>query len=170
MEREVNLIVVHCSATRVDRDITARDIDSFHRVRGFSSWGYHYYVRKDGSIEKMRDESEPGAHAYGHNRDSIGLCYEGGLDVNGRPADTRTAAQKRTLVALLRSLRADYPGARIVGHRDLSPDVNGNGRVDKWEREEFRFWQLYKLPDDGIELLREDVLQEWAVPDPSESD
>lgn len=134
MEREVNLIVVHCSATRVDRDITARDIDSFHRVRGFSSWGYHYYVRKDGSIEKMRDESEPGAHAYGHNRDSIGLCYEGGLDVNGRPADTRTAAQKRTLVALLRSLRADYPGARIVGYRDLSPDVNGNGRVDKWER------------------------------------
>lgn len=134
MEREVNLIVVHCSATRVDRDITARDIDSFHRVRGFSSWGYHYYVCKDGSIEKMRDESEPGAHAYGHNRDSIGLCYEGGLDVNGRPADTRTAAQKRTLVALLRSLRADYPGARIVGHRDLSPDVNGNGRVDKWER------------------------------------
>ena len=134
MEREVNLIVVHCSATRMDRDITARDIDSFHRVRGFSSWGYHYYVRKDGSIEKMRDESEPGAHAYGHNRDSIGLCYEGGLDVNGRPADTRTAAQKRTLVALLRSLRADYPGARIVGHRDLSPDVNGNGRVDKWER------------------------------------
>lgn len=134
MEREVNLIVVHCSATRVDRDITARDIDSFHRVRGFSSWGYHYYVRKDGSIEKMRDESEPGAHAYGHNRDSIGLCYEGGLDVNGRPVDTRTAAQKRTLVALLRSLRADYPGARIVGHRDLSPDVNGNGRVDKWER------------------------------------
>lgn len=134
MEREVNLIVVHCSATRVDRDITARDIDSFHRVCGFSSWGYHYYVRKDGSIEKMRDESEPGAHAYGHNRDSIGLCYEGGLDVNGRPADTRTVAQKRTLVALLRSLRADYPGARIVGHRDLSPDVNGNGRVDKWER------------------------------------
>lgn len=134
MEREVNLIVVHCSATRVDRDITARDIDSFHRVRGFSSWGYHYYVRKDGSIEKMRDESEPGAHAYGHNRDSIGLCYEGGLDVNGRPADTRTVTQKRTLVALLRSLRADYPGARIVGHRDLSPDVNGNGRVDKWER------------------------------------
>ena len=134
MEREVNLIVVHCSATRVDRDITARDIDSFHRVCGFSSWGYHYYVRKDGSIEKMRDESEPGAHAYGHNRDSIGLCYEGGLDVNGRPADTRTAAQNRTLVALLRSLRADYPGARIVGHRDLSPDVNGNGRVDKWER------------------------------------
>ena len=119
MEREVNLIVVHCSATRVDRDITARDIDSFHRVRGFSSWGYHYYVRKDGSIEKMRDESEPGAHAYGHNRDSIGLCYEGGLDVNGRPADTRTAAQKRTLVALLRSLRADYPGARIVGHQGV---------------------------------------------------
>lgn len=134
MEREIDLIVVHCSATRADRDITAKDIDSFHRVRGFSSWGYHYYVRKDGTIEKMRDESDPGAHAYGYNRNSIAVCYEGGLDVNGRPADTRTPHQKRTLHALLRSLKGDYPEAVIKGHRDLSPDVNGNGRVDRWER------------------------------------
>lgn len=134
MDREIDLIVVHCSATRADRDITAKDIDSFHRVRGFSSWGYHYYVRKDGRIERMRDESEPGAHAYGYNHNSIAVCYEGGLDVNGRPADTRTSHQKRTLHALLRSLKEDYPEAVIKGHRDLSPDVNGNGRVDKWER------------------------------------
>lgn len=134
MEREINLIVVHCSATRADRDVTAKDIDSYHRVAGLSSWGYHYYVRKDGVIERMRDESEPGAHACGHNAHSIGICYEGGLDMNGRPADTRTPFQKRSLLALLRSLKADYPEAVIKGHRDLSPDVNGNGRVDRWER------------------------------------
>lgn len=134
MEREINLIVVHCSATRADRDITARDIDSFHRVRGYSSWGYHYYVRKDGTIEKMRDESEPGAHAYGYNHNSLGVCYEGGLDENGQPADTRTSQQKHTLLVLLRSLKADYPDVVIKGHRDLSPDTNGNGWVDKWER------------------------------------
>lgn len=132
--REINLIVVHCSATRADRDVTAKDIDSYHRVSGLSSWGYHYYVRKNGAIERMRDESEPGAHACGHNSRSIGVCYEGGLDPNGRAADTRTSFQKRSLLALLRSLKADYPEAEIKGHRDLSPDTNGNGRVDRWER------------------------------------
>lgn len=134
MKREINLIVVHCSATRADRDITAKDIDSYHRVAGLSSWGYHYYVRKDGTVERMRPEDDPGAHACGHNRDSIGVCYEGGLDTNGRPADTRTAQQKRSLLSLLRSLQAEHPGAPVVGHRDLSPDTNGNGRVDRWER------------------------------------
>lgn len=136
MEREINLIVVHCSATKADRDITAKDMDSYHRVCGLSSWGYHYYVRKNGAIERMRDEGDAGVHACGHNRDSIGVCYEGGLDANGRPADTRTVLQKRSLLALLRSLRADYPSAVIKGHRDVVADVKGNGRVDRWERSE----------------------------------
>ena len=134
MEREINLIVVHCSATKADRGITAKDMDSYHRVWGLSSWGYHYYVRKNGAIERMRDEGDPGVHACGHNRDSIGVCYEGGLDANGRPADTRTVLQKRSWLALLRSLRADYPSAVIKGHRDVVADVKGSGRVDRWER------------------------------------
>lgn len=132
--RPIDWVVVHCSATRSDRDITAADIDSFHRVRGFSSAGYHYYIRKSGKIERMRPESEPGAHAYGYNRNSIAVCYEGGLDENGRPADTRTPQQKQVMVTLLRALKADYPQARICGHRDLSPDRNGNGTIDRWER------------------------------------
>lgn len=132
--RPIEWIVVHCSATRADRDITAADIDSFHRVRGFSSAGYHYYIRKSGQIERMRPESEPGAHAYGYNRNSIAVCYEGGLDENGHAADTRTPRQKQVLASLIRALKADYPEARVCGHRDLSPDRNGNGVVDRWER------------------------------------
>lgn len=133
-EREINLIVIHCSATRADRDVTAQDIDAFHRVRGFSSWGYHFYIRKSGTVEPMRPVSEVGAHARGFNAKSIGVCYEGGLDENGQPRDTRTSAQKVALQKLVRDLLAQHPGCKVVGHRDLSPDLNGNGIVDKWER------------------------------------
>lgn len=66
-----------------------------------------------------RSEADPGAHAKHYNKHSIGICYEGGLDERGKPADTRTPAQKRTLLTLLYSLKADYPDAEILGHRDL---------------------------------------------------
>ncbi len=76
--RKISLIVIHCSATRVDRDFTAKDVDTAHRFRGFSCWGYHYYIRKSGQIEPMRDEDTVGAHARGFNAISLGVCYEGG--------------------------------------------------------------------------------------------
>lgn len=132
--RHINLIIIHCSATRVDRDITSLDINSAHIVRGFSSWGYHYYIRKSGRIEPMRPIEDVGTHARGYNRSSIGICYEGGLDINGRPADTRTMHQKAALSNLVNRLKKEYPEVRVVGHRDLSPDLNYNGIVDPWER------------------------------------
>ena len=131
--REINLIIIHCSATRIDRDFTAKDIDTAHRVRGFSCWAYHYYIRKSGQIEPMRAESEVGAHCLGHNRDSIGVCYEGGIDLNGRPSDTRTLLQKAALQLIVRNLLRKYPRAQVVGHRDLSPDRNLNGRIEPHE-------------------------------------
>ena len=70
--RKISLIVIHCSATRVDRDFTAKDVDTAHRFRGFSCWGYHYYIRKSGQIEPMRDEDTVGAHARGFNAISLG--------------------------------------------------------------------------------------------------
>ena len=76
----------------------------------------------------------PGAHARGHNTASIGVCYEGGLDARGRAKDTRTAAQKESLTTLLHELQRDYPGSVVCGHRDLSPDLNGNGRIEPHER------------------------------------
>ena len=70
--RKISLIVIHCSATRADRDFTAKDVDTAHRFRGFSCWGYHYYIRKSGQIEPMRDEDTVGAHARGFNAISLG--------------------------------------------------------------------------------------------------
>lgn len=82
----------------------------------------------------MRDEDMVGAHARGYNATSLGVCYEGGLDENGKAADTRTPRQKEALHRLVHDLLLRYPEAKVVGHRDLSPDTNYNGIVDPWER------------------------------------
>ena len=116
--RTINLIVIHCSATRCDRRFSVEDLIACHDAR-FGFTGYHYYITRDGQVYQTRHENLPGAHARHYNQHSIGICYEGGLDEQGHPTDTRTAAQKHALVALLRSLKVDYPDARIVGHRDL---------------------------------------------------
>ncbi len=85
-------IIIHCSATRAGQDFTAADIDRWHRQRGFRSIGYHFVVRLDGTIEPGRDVALDGAHCTGWNHRSIGICYIGGLDKNGRPADTNGSA------------------------------------------------------------------------------
>ena len=88
--RKIHLIVIHCSATRADKELTAFDLDTMHRRRGFNGTGYHYYIRKDGTTHLTRPVERIGAHAKGFNAESIGICYEGGLDCRGRPADTDT--------------------------------------------------------------------------------
>ena len=88
--RKIHLIVIHCSATRADKELTAFDLDTMHRRRGFNGIGYHFYIRKNGDIKTTRPIERIGAHAKGFNQTSIGICYEGGLDCHGRPADTRT--------------------------------------------------------------------------------
>ena len=131
--RKISLIVIHCSATREGQVITAADIERMHRQRGFATIGYHRFVRLDGTIERGRPDEVPGAHVQGHNIDSIGICYAGGLDKDGKAKDTRTQAQKASLLKLVKEYRLKHPNARICGHRDLSPDKNKNGKVDKWE-------------------------------------
>ena len=117
--RTINLIVIHCSATRCNKDFPVEALEACHGARGFNGIGYHYYITKDGQLHLTRSEEVQGAHAKHYNAHSIGICYEGGLDEKGKPADTRTPAQKRTLLALLKSLRVDFPDAEILGHRDL---------------------------------------------------
>ena len=117
--RRIDLIIIHCSATKVTQDFSPEDLEACHKGRGFKTTGYHYYITKDGQLHQCRPEEMIGAHARRYNAHSIGICYEGGLDANGEPADTRTPAQKRALVALLRALKVDYPDACILGHRDL---------------------------------------------------
>ncbi len=131
--RRIHLIVIHCSATRDGVPYTPEQLERDHRARGFDGAGYHFYIRRNGKIESLRDIDRPGAHARGHNAHSIGICYEGGLDTHGRAADTRTPWQKHSLRILTRVLLADYPGARVTGHRDLSPDLNGNGIIEPHE-------------------------------------
>jgi len=116
----VRFLVVHCSATRADRDYPVEQLLRDHKTRGFRTIGYHFYIRRSGEVSRHRHLLEVGAHARGYNRCSIGICYEGGLSaVDGRPADTRTAEQKAALRELLGRLHRLFPKALIVGHRDL---------------------------------------------------
>lgn len=118
---EVKYIIIHCTATPEGRDVTASDVDRWHRARGFKSIGYHYLIRLDGTIEKGRPESMIGAHTLGQNSSSIGVCYVGGLSRDGKtPRDTRTDAQRKALEALIRDLLRRYPGAVVRGHRDFA--------------------------------------------------
>ena len=120
--RTITLIVIHCSAVRPGQQSSAKDIADWHHDRGFQNGiGYHYVVRRDGSIELGRPLEMIGAHVVGHNRHSIGICYEGGLNSFGEDADTRTPEQKVTLRKLLEELHRKFPKALIVGHRDLNP-------------------------------------------------
>ena len=111
--------VIHSSATKVTQDFPVSSLMACHLAKGYKTIGYQYYITKDGQLHQCRPEEMPGAHARRYNAHSIGVCYEGGLDANGKSADTRTPAQKRTLETLLRSLKVDYPDAEILGHRDL---------------------------------------------------
>ena len=119
-KRTIHYLVVHCSATPEGRDHTAKDIDLWHRQRGFNEIGYNYVVRLDGKIEGGRDVDKIPAHVTNHNKDSIGICYIGGIDKKTlQPKDTRTAEQKEALKKLLTELKALYPEAEILGHRDF---------------------------------------------------
>lgn len=119
--RTIKEIIVHCSATPEGRPHTVQDIRAWHKQRGFKDIGYHYVVYLDGSIHAGRDENVVGAHCKWHNQHSIGVCYIGGVAKDMKsPKDTRTEAQKKSLLQLLRLLKKKYPQAKIYGHRDFA--------------------------------------------------
>ena len=122
--RKITLIIIHCSATPEGRslDFEACRYEHIHH-RHFRDIGYHFYITRGGEIHRGREIEKVGAHCKNHNSHSIGICYEGGLDEAGTPSDTRTYAQKCSLLDLLRQLRRDYPEAKIVGHCQLSPYI-----------------------------------------------
>ena len=115
----VSYLIIHCSATREDRDYTPEQLKHDHLQRGFIDVGYHFYIRKDGSVTQHRRLNEVGAHCRPFNRCSIGVCYEGGLDANGKPKDTRTLKQRATLIGLLLDLHRKFPNAVIRGHNEM---------------------------------------------------
>lgn len=118
--REIRYLVIHCSASPVTSNFSVEALRHLHvDINHWSDIGYHFYITKDGTIHKCRPLSRIGAHVKGYNANSIGICYEGGLDASGKPKDTRTDAQKGSLLSLLRNLKSQYPEARIVGHYEL---------------------------------------------------
>lgn len=115
--RHINEIIIHCSATPEDKDITADTIRRWHKAQGWRDIGYHYVVLLNGTIEQGRPLEEAGAHCQGHNSNSIGICYVGGLAKDGKtPKDTRTTEQKKALTTLLTMLEQQYPRTSIIGH------------------------------------------------------
>jgi len=119
--REINKIIVHCSATREGENFEVAEIRKWHLARGFNDIGYHFYIDLYGEIHKGRDISKIGAHCKGHNRNSIGICYCGGVEADGKtPKDTRLECQKESLIAVLRTLKAMYPNAVIHSHNDFA--------------------------------------------------
>lgn len=157
--RLINLIVVHCSATREECALSSEDLDQMHRLRGFKGTGYHFYIRRDGKILATRPLEHNGAHAKGFNANSIAVCYEGGLDSEGRPADTRTPEQRESLQLLVLQLLDNFPGCRVCGHRDLSPDLNKNGEIEpkEWIKE----CPCFDAEKEYAELVA--MAEEWAV-------
>lgn len=115
---DIKLLVVHCTATRCNKPFSVESLITCGKAK-YGQCSYHYYVRLDGTVVPLLPESVQGVHARGYNSCSLGIVYEGGLDAQGKPADTRTAAQKQTLHSLLKELTGSYPTAHIVGHSEL---------------------------------------------------
>lgn len=121
MARKINEIIVHCTATAEGKDFKVSDIDKWHRAKGWDGIGYHQVVYLDGSVHPGRPMDKVGAHCLGHNQNSIGVVYVGGVASDGKtPKDTRTPEQKAALRKLLTDLKRKYPGATIHGHRDFA--------------------------------------------------
>lgn len=139
-KQNIDAIVIHCTASRAGQDLRAADIDKMHQERGFAMIGYNYVVDLDGTVEDGRPLTRDGAHCNtaglsgkSYNKHSIGIVYVGGLDENGNPADTRTPEQKQALADLVYRLINEYPIVEVIGHRDASPDKNGNGKIERNE-------------------------------------
>ena len=154
---DIDAIVIHCSATPEGKDVTLEDIDAMHKAKGWKMVGYNYVIELDGTVRTGRPLTMVGAHCNtagtcgrAYNNHSIGICYIGGVegskDSKGRivaklnsrgraiPKDTRTPAQKAALVKLVYELIDKYPNiCDVLGHRDASPDKNGDGKISRNE-------------------------------------
>ena len=118
--RKITEVILHCSATKEGKDYTVEDIDKWHKNRGWQGIGYHYVIYRDGSVHAGRALEKIGAHCLHHNANSIGICYIGGLDENGKPKDTRTKEQYEAMHNLVDSIVKLYHGCKVYGHNEFA--------------------------------------------------
>jgi len=133
--RKIDLIIIHCTATKEGQHFTASDIDRWHKAKGWRGIGYHYVYLLDGTEEKGRNISEVGAHTIGYNATSIGIVYVGGLDSNGKAKDTRTPEQEAAMITRIEQLLKEYPAAKVAGHYQFANKACPCFDVNKWCRE-----------------------------------
>ena len=119
--REITKIVIHCTATPPSMDIGVNEVRRWHvEENKWTDVGYHFVVRRNGQVETGRPLERPGAHVKGHNSDSIGIAWVGGLDEKATYAeDNRTPEQDEALFNLIDNLQEKFPGAALMGHRDF---------------------------------------------------
>jgi N-acetyl-anhydromuramyl-L-alanine amidase AmpD len=128
--RPVHTIVVHSSATQPIASIDAVDIKAWHLKQGWSDIGYHFVIPVDAKAQVGRALNLVGSHVRGHNAGTIGICMVGGVGKDSKPTDNYLPAQKQALFTLIQSLRAANPSiTKVCGHRDLSPDLNKDGKI-----------------------------------------
>lgn len=131
--RQIKRIFIHCTASYQETYTDEKLVNEFKR-KGWRNPGYHYVIRPDGTIFRMLPESQISNGVSGYNSTAINIAYVGGVTKEKpKGVDNRTAQQKSALLYLLQDLRVRYPKAYIMGHRDISPDKNGNGKIDTWE-------------------------------------
>lgn len=130
--RKIERIFVHCTASQQTK--TADDIKKEFKNKGWKNPGYHYVIDVNGEIHQLLEEEKISNGVQGYNQTSINVAYIGGIDEKGKGIDNRTYEQKKSLKSLISELKEKYPNAEVLGHRDISPDKNGNGIVDPWER------------------------------------
>ena len=148
--RYIHEIIVHCSATPEGKNYHAKDIDKWHKAKGWKCIGYHYVIDIDGTIEFGRPVEQIGAHTVGHNAYSIGICYIGGLDKKGNAKDTRTAEQKKALYELLYELKLKYPKARIGCHNEFASKACPCFSREQLMNELNLWWKAANLINNGF--------------------
>lgn len=126
---DIKFITIHCAATPEGRDVKTPSITAWDKAK-FGQTSYHWVVELDGTKVRTLPDTTKGAHVGKHNTGNIGICYIGGVAQDGKTVkDTRTAAQKKSLRELVVEYKTKYPGVKIMGHRDWSPDKNGDGKI-----------------------------------------
>jgi N-acetylmuramoyl-L-alanine amidase len=133
--RLVKEVIIHCSATRESQQVSVDTIRDWHLAKGWNDIGYHFYIDLDGTIHKGRDIDKIGAHCKGRNRNSIGVCYCGGVEADGKtPKDTRTQEQKESLLHVLKTIKAMYPESMIYSHNEFAnkacPSFDATGEYE----------------------------------------
>lgn len=130
--RKIDTIIIHCAATKPSMDIGAKEIDNWHRAKGYFGIGYHYVIRRNGEVELGRPLDKAGAHAKGHNETSIGVCLVGGIDDRGNPENNFTPEQWAELAKLVTDLQGRFGALKVIGHNEVAAKACPSFNVQKW--------------------------------------